>query len=191
MKRLIIYLAVLAIIFPASPLAAGEQLMSKLYFDSWLKTATTPLEQQISQLRKVFTEVEAAAFEIKNLMTTEIKIVIGQLTAEIDGKKVPIDAAPAIVNGRTMVPVRFIGEAFGASFAWNEQKRQVTFTMGGIDIVLLIDKNTATVNGQQVTLDAAPYITNGRTMVPLRFVGQHMQADFGWEEATRTITITR
>jgi hypothetical protein len=49
----------------------------------------------------------------------------------VDGKSVPIDAAdakvvPIILNGRTMVPFRFVIEALGGSVQWNGTLRTVT-----------------------------------------------------------------
>ena len=43
-----------------------------------------------------------------------IELEIGSKTAKINGESCTLDVPPQIVNGRTMVPFRFIGEAFGA-----------------------------------------------------------------------------
>lgn len=49
---------------------------------------------------------------------------------------------------------------------------------------------TLKVNGKNVTTDVAPFIQNGRTMVPARFVAENLSADVGWDGVTRTATIT-
>jgi hypothetical protein len=51
--------------------------------------------------------------------------------AVVDGRSVPIDAAdakvvPIILNGRTMVPFRFVIEALGGSVQWDGTLRTVT-----------------------------------------------------------------
>jgi len=43
-------------------------------------------------------------------------------------EKVTLEAPPEIVNNRTFVPLRFIGEAFGASIDWNGERREITIT---------------------------------------------------------------
>jgi hypothetical protein len=43
-------------------------------------------------------------------------------------EKVTLEAPPEIVNNRTFVPLRFIGEAFGASIDWNGETREITIT---------------------------------------------------------------
>lgn len=189
-KRVISTIIIISFFF-GLPILAEEQLMTKHYFDNWLPTATAPLELQMQQLKKVFSEMETAAKEIKSYLTTEIKLVIGQFDAQIDGQAAKLDVAPVIMNNRTMVPVRFIGEAFGAQFTWDEKTRKVTYTLGELKIELYIENKTAKVNGKQVTLDAPPYIVQGRTMVPLRFVGEYMEASFEWDSATQTVSVYR
>lgn len=48
----------------------------------------------------------------------EIKLVIDQPTAFVNGKSLQNDAPPKLVQDRTMVPLRFISEAFGAKVEW-------------------------------------------------------------------------
>jgi hypothetical protein len=47
-----------------------------------------------------------------------IKLVINQTTALVNGQPLPIDAPPKLVQNRTMVPLRFVSEAFGAKVEW-------------------------------------------------------------------------
>jgi len=42
-----------------------------------------------------------------------------------NGEKVVLDAAPEIVNSRTLVPVRAIAESFGNEVSWNEAEMRV------------------------------------------------------------------
>lgn len=189
-KRIITIIIIISFFF-GLPILAEEQLMTKHYFDNWLPVATAPLELQLQQLKTVLSEIDAAAKEISSYLTTEIKLIIGRLEAQIDGRTAKLDVAPTILNNRTMVPVRFIGEAFGAQFAWDEKTRKVTYTLGDLKIELYIDNKTASVNGRQVALEAPPYIVQGRTMVPLRFVGEYMEASFSWDSATRTVSIRK
>jgi len=192
MKRpVLISICIITIMLFCFPLFAQEQLMTKLFFDNWLRKATSPLEEQIRQLQAAYAGMEQTAREIRSRLSTEIKVIIGQTTAYIEGKPTPIDVAPLISNGRTMVPVRFIGETFGARFSWDEKTQKVTYTMDDLIIELFIGKTAVRVNEKNVTIDAAPVILNGRTMVPVRFVGQHMGASFEWDGEQQAVTIFR
>ncbi|WP_135557165.1 stalk domain-containing protein [Paenibacillus cymbidii] len=52
-----------------------------------------------------------------------IKLVIGSDIATINGEEVKLETAAAIVDGSTVVPVRFIGEAFDADVQWDEETK--------------------------------------------------------------------
>lgn len=164
--------------------------MTKLFFDNWLQSRTQPLEQSISKLKGQYAAMAKDLAQIKDSLLTEIQIVIGQKAARVDGNPVILDVAPLIINSRTMVPVRFVGEAFGASFAWDEATRKVTYVGRAKEIVLYIDQKKAQVNGTTINLDTAPVIVGGRTLVPLRFVSEHMGALVDWNEQTQTVKIS-
>jgi len=55
-----------------------------------------------------------------------VRLVIGEHTALVDGITVTMDVAPLIVEDRTLVPLRFFGEAFDAEIGWNGETRTVT-----------------------------------------------------------------
>jgi len=184
-------LLVVLLLLVSVPLWAEEQLMTKIFFDNWLKQSTAPLESQINILKDKLAGLNQSIREIQSQVVTEIKVTIGKKTALVDGRSVTLDVAPALRNDRTMLPVRFIGEIFGAQFTWDESTRKVTYTLEGTIIELTIDKRTATINGRSVTLDTAPVIVGGRTLVPLRFVGESMGADISWDGATQTVTVLR
>ena len=49
---------------------------------------------------------------------TSIRLQIGNKTAYRNGNPIPLDVPPQVVNGRTMLPLRFFGEAFACKVAW-------------------------------------------------------------------------
>lgn len=58
--------------------------------------------------------------------TTHVFIAVGLSNAVINGSPVSLDVPAKIVNGRTMVPLRFVSEAMGAEVTWNGDTRSVT-----------------------------------------------------------------
>lgn len=54
-----------------------------------------------------------------NLNSRILRLQVGNLTADVNGKAVSLDVAPIIKNNTTFVPIRFISEAFGASVEWD------------------------------------------------------------------------
>lgn len=55
----------------------------------------------------------------------EVVLQIDNATAKVNGQDVALDAAPTIINDRTVVPLRFVGESLGAAVDWNAGERQV------------------------------------------------------------------
>ncbi|WP_217225312.1 SpoIID/LytB domain-containing protein [Desertibacillus haloalkaliphilus] len=71
-----------------------------------------------------------------------------------------------------------------------EQPDESPATPQPLTIVLRVDHKQATVNGETVQLPEAPYIRNGRTLIPLRFVSEQLGAIVHWDEQTRDIIIS-
>jgi hypothetical protein len=107
----------------------------------------------------------------------------------IDGLEISSDQPPVIIEGRTLVPLRVIFEALGATVNWNNDTRSVIATRGDISIYLAIGSNTLYKNGQPVYLDVTAQIINDRTMVPVRAVSESLGANVVWDNDTRTVYV--
>lgn len=57
---------------------------------------------------------------------SNITLQIGNTTATVYGKQAVLDAAPVIINGRTMVPIRFVAESLNCTVDWDAQNKVVT-----------------------------------------------------------------
>jgi hypothetical protein len=119
-----------------------------------------------------------------------IVLTIGSDIVMVDGHATKVDAAPEIVAGRTFVPIRFIAETFGSTVMWLPLTRSITITLGTTTIILQIENATGIINGKIVALDAAPYVKNSRSMVPLRVISESFGSDVAWNAAKHVITIT-
>ncbi len=54
-----------------------------------------------------------------------VRLVIGSNTAYLNGKEEKLDVAPAVINDRTMLPIRFVAEGFNFGVAWEGQSRTI------------------------------------------------------------------
>ncbi len=59
---------------------------------------------------------------------TTIVLTIGSDTAQLNGEAIQLDAAPTVVDDRTLVPVRFIAQSLGATVDWDEASSTVIIT---------------------------------------------------------------
>jgi hypothetical protein len=127
---------------------------------------------------------------------TKVTLVftVGKPTVVMNGVTVPMETAPIIENGRTILPVRYIATPLGAQVLWNPKEQKVTL-IGGKNVELWIGKATARVDGVDVLIDpanpnVAPRIVGGRTMLPLRFISETFGAEIVYDAKLRTITVT-
>ncbi len=107
----------------------------------------------------------------------------------VKGKKPNFDVQPRVENGRTLVPFRALGEAFDAAIGWDQDTQTVTFEKADTVVQLSIGELTALVNGQEYQLDVPAFIDNGRTVVPLRFIMEALNANVDYLADTQMIII--
>ena len=113
-----------------------------------------------------------------------------EISVYVNGEKVVFDQQPVIQNSRTLVPMRAIVEKMQAEVEWAENTRTVHCTRDDTRVDLKIGSDVVTVNYQISRLDITPKIIGGRTMIPLRFIGEAFGADVQWDGATRSAYIT-
>lgn len=119
------------------------------------------------------------------------------LTADLslNGGVLSSDVPAVVLGGRTLVPVRLVGEALHAQVLWVQQTGQVILIKGDDHIVLTLDSDIALVNGVPSSLpDGVPaqvvrYQDADRTMVPLRFVSENLGAEVAWDQDSFTAQI--
>ncbi|MBQ4557223.1 MAG: copper amine oxidase N-terminal domain-containing protein [Clostridia bacterium] len=128
---------------------------------------------------------------------TEVRLTIGSKNGYINGVARPLDAAPIIKNNRTMLPVRFLANAFGVEndgIKWDAATRTATLTNDSVTIVVTIDAPTMTVNGNTVELDSPAIIENDRTYLPVRAIANALGVEndnIKWDGATSTATLVK
>lgn len=96
-----------------------------------------------------------------------------------------------IIEGRTMVPVRGVFEYMGYDVSWDSNTKTATLTntKKSSTITLTNGESTFKVNDKVVTPDVPQQIVNGRFMLPLRAVGEAVDAKIGWLNESKIATI--
>lgn len=114
----------------------------------------------------------------------------GNIRVKLDGQFLTFDTEPLIVGGRTMVPLRGIFEALGATVLWDNTTRTVTSFNEETIVKCTIGENEMYVNNEVRVMDIAPMIIEGRTLVPARFVAEAFDCDVQWDANNRIVNIT-
>jgi len=115
------------------------------------------------------------------------------ISVYVNGTPVESDTPAIIQNGRAMLPFRSILNALGVSnesICWNTGSRSIEIRHEGTYIFLMIGSDFALVNDSPMTLEAPPFIRDGRTLVPIRFISEALDAAVAWDAPTKTVTIT-
>lgn len=73
-------------------------------------------------------------------------------------------------DGRIQIPLRFIVEVMGSTIKWDGKTQQANINNGQI-ILILNRKVLITPDGESL-MDTVPFIKNGSTFVPIRFVSE-------------------
>ncbi len=135
-------------------------------------------------------KITSLFFVVIFMFTLSINIFAArQITVTLDGKDIEFDVQPTILDGRTMVPLRAIFEALGATVDWNSKTRTVIAERGNTNISLTINQNIMYVNGESVKLDVAATIINDRTLVPIRAISEAFNCKVGWDGKESLVSI--
>ena len=113
---------------------------------------------------------------------TKIILDIGNNAYMINGESRTIDAAPSIIDGRAMLPLRAIAEALGAEVGWDESTRTVSITNDGVTVTFAIGEDLPDNMG-------IPQIINDRTFVPVRYIAEQLGANVVWDGENSSIYI--
>ncbi len=118
------------------------------------------------------------------------KVSVTQVPIIMDGQSINTEFPSFVHTNRTLVPIRFVAENYGAEVGWDQKTKTAIVTYGNKEGKFTIDSNIAIINGEKRILDqyAIPRIAsldgnNGRTMVPLKFVTEIFGYDVGWDSA--------
>lgn len=114
---------------------------------------------------------------------------LAAISVQLNGQPLNTAVAPVKMQNRTVVPMRDIFEALGATVDWNPATMGITAQKDATTVNLAINNRRAYVNGREVTLDQPATLLRGRTMVPLRFVSEAMGAQVGWNESMQLVSI--
>lgn len=111
------------------------------------------------------------------------------ITVLLNNEGLIFDVLPVKQNDRVLVPVRAIAEALGAKVSWDNDTWTADIVKDGKTITLQIGNNVMKIDDREITLDVAPKIIDGRTMVPVRAVSEAFEAKVDWNNELQQVII--
>lgn len=128
----------------------------------------------------------------------DIRFRIDSKAVTVNNQVEMMDVGPVIVQSRTYVPFRYLSTIFGAEVNWEMDPvtklvSTVTYKMGNFSLTLNIGSSHYTIQiqneKQEKTMDGMPFISKGRTLVPLRVISESLCSQVGWDPVTREVQI--
>ncbi|MEI0739182.1 stalk domain-containing protein [Paenibacillus sp. JTLBN-2024] len=123
------------------------------------------------------------------LPTGKVVMAIGQKSATANGQSKTMEVAPVMKERSTYIPIKYVLDTFGGRAVWDAANQRITVTRGGKVMDLTVGDTDFILNGKRKGANVAPYISNGRTLVPLRLVSEQLGLNVKWEQKTKTVTI--
>ncbi|MBR2404413.1 MAG: hypothetical protein IKA95_02025 [Clostridia bacterium] len=111
------------------------------------------------------------------------------ITITLDGEPLASPVSPMIVNDSTMVPFRVIFEALDMQVNWSEALQKVYAMNDEKTIILTIGSEKMIVNTDIKDIPAAPFISNGHTLVPVRAISEAMNCKVDWDGEARKVIL--
>lgn len=120
-------------------------------------------------------------------VSSGVVMYVDNTTSYVKGKYSQIEpdnfiVRPFVMDGRTLVPVRYIAESFSAKVDWNDASQIVSITLAGKTTTLKIGENKIYVNGAEKDLDVPAATFHGRTFVPLRSIVEALGKHVFWDD---------
>lgn len=160
--------------------------------------ASTPAVTKVASNIKITPTVSQGA-TIKNVSSAVglIPITKGQrlpnlasFAVVLNSQFVDFDVNPRVDDGVPMTPFRHLIEKAGGTVLWENMNKSVKAKAEGKDIFFQVGDKNAKVNSLSVTLETAPYLDRGRTIVPLSFLSDALDVTIEYDKETGHVLIT-
>ena len=108
---------------------------------------------------------------------------------EVEGEILKTEMPPIVFRDYSVVPARDVFEKLGAKVQWKALSERVIISKGGTVLEMTINSKTAYLNGEEKQMQIPPKIINGKTMIPVRFVGDSFGYYVDFDSQTDTVII--
>ncbi|MCQ6562495.1 stalk domain-containing protein [Paenibacillus mendelii] len=132
----------------------------------------------------VFTLSFATAGMAANANTTSpIRVWLGE-------EEIEFSVAPVAQSGTVYVEFRSLFQALGFAIDYDTKTKSITGESRNVSIQMKIGSSDTLVNGKPSAVPAKPIAIDGRTLVPLRFIGEAAGLTVDWSSKAQTIKLS-
>jgi hypothetical protein len=172
-----------------TPGSADDPVVTVGYVQNYLKDTISPIETKLTLVEEKVNNIAEQTKQIQKSINSKITLIIGKKIAKIGSKSVTLESPPQVYKGKTILPLRFVGQALHAQVLWEAKAKSITYIVGSKKIILQVNSSKAIINDKEVKLDVAPVLQGATVLVPVRFVGENLDASVQYIAASKTIII--
>lgn len=142
------------------------------------------------------TNIEKPAYSQLSIFTIGSESFVQEVNQNREAKT--IDVAPYIVDGRTMLPLRFAAESIGYEVSYDNATRSAKFTKDGKTALVYLDSRDFYIGDDKHTFSVDPVIKNDRIMLPVSELATALGLSHGyyvegknieWKQDTKEVYI--
>jgi hypothetical protein len=107
-----------------------------------------------------------------------------------DGNPQDIASEPQLKDGTRWVPLRAVAASMGANADWDSSNQVAILYAGNRIVTIKIGDANVDIDGSPMKLQAAPYLQDGETWVPVRLFSEGLGYNVGVDLASKTVDIS-
>lgn len=112
------------------------------------------------------------------------------LKVNINGSELKCELKPYMYEGRVMINLKSILNAFNSDFSWDEGERVVKAVKWGKNLTVRIDSKEVSIDGKIWLIDAPVRIISDSTYVPLSFFKKAYEINAEFNEKTSEVNLS-
>ena len=124
------------------------------------------------------------------LSINTIALASSDVKIKVNGTQLS-DAQAILKDGSTLLPVRSVSTALGGEVVWDNDTKTASIEKDGTSVAITIGKKEISINGKTKAISTPAQVISGRTYVPLRALGEALECDITWVNATKTVEISQ
>jgi len=107
----------------------------------------------------------------------------------IDGQRMVSDVPPVTTSKGAYVPLRVVADSLGADTNYDAKTGAIELVRAHDTLRLRVGDRNATLNGNKMTLNAAPFAVRGRTMVALNTIARAFRTNVRYDVSHAKIDV--
>jgi hypothetical protein len=108
----------------------------------------------------------------------------------MSGQKLSFTNQVTAHNGVTFIELRKVFELQGIKLTYFPESKEIIGEKKGFTFLTKVGSDIASINGEKIIMPAPSYAKNSRTMIPLRFLSEHLGLKVDWFKEIHSIIIT-